>query len=171
LSLGADAPPTTWQVAEAVLVDSAQRGKLLAYARTRFGIPPEDGDDLVQETALELLRHQSHVDNASGFVFAVFRTRCCQYVERQRRGREVFAPEEESRPADAPATLGQDRVDQNLAVRQALKEISPSCRQVLAAYYVEGQSLNETAQGMALAVSGIFKTLNRCLKRLRKCLA
>ena len=35
--------PTAWQVAEAVLVDAGQRGKLIGYARERFGIAPEDG--------------------------------------------------------------------------------------------------------------------------------
>ena len=89
--MGAEAPPTTWQVAEAVLLDGHQRGKLLAYARDRFGIPSEDARDLVQETALELLRNQTHVENPGGFVMAVFRSRCCRYVDARRRGREVFA--------------------------------------------------------------------------------
>jgi RNA polymerase sigma factor (sigma-70 family) len=160
--------PTTWQVAEAVLVDSGQRGKLIGYARERFGIAPEDADDLLQETALELIRQQAHVHNPDGFVFAVFRNRCRRFLEKRSRRREVFA---EAAEPDAPSPESSCGLDQRLALREALAEVSSACRQILAAHYVEGQTLTDTAQRLALRSSGIFKTLSRCLKRLRKCLS
>jgi RNA polymerase sigma factor (sigma-70 family) len=169
--MGAEAPPTTWQVAEAVLLDGHQRARLLAYARDRFGVPAEDARDLVQDTALELLRHQTHVENPSGFVMAIFHSRCCRYADARRRGREVFTAVPEPSEIRAPEDKDSSALDRQLALRQALQEISSSCRRILAAYYVEGQTLTETAQSMALASSGVFKTLARCLKRLRKCLA
>ncbi|HYK41933.1 MAG TPA: sigma-70 family RNA polymerase sigma factor [Thermoanaerobaculia bacterium] len=159
--------PTTWQVAEAVLVDAEQRGKLVGFARDRFGIPPEDADDLLQETALELVRQQAHVENPDGFVFAVFRNRCRRFLEARTRRREVFAPP----VADSPSAETACGIDERLALREALSEISSSCRQILAAHYVEGQTLTETARRLALANSGIFKAMTRCLKRLRKCLS
>ena len=79
--------PTTWQVAEAVLVDAQQRGKLVGFARERFGISPEDADDLLQETALELMRKQTHVENPTGVVFAVFIKRCRRFREGRARRR------------------------------------------------------------------------------------
>ncbi|MDQ6893665.1 MAG: sigma-70 family RNA polymerase sigma factor [Acidobacteriota bacterium] len=160
--------PTTWQVAEAVLVDSGQRRKLIGYARDRFGIASEDADDLLQETALELIRQQAHVQNPDGFVFAVFRNRCRRFLEKRSRGREVFVPAAEAEAAPPEGSCG---LDERLALREALAEISPSCRQILATYYVEGQTLTETAHRLARRSSGIFKTLSRCLKRLRKCLS
>jgi RNA polymerase sigma factor (sigma-70 family) len=160
--------PTTWQVAEAVLVDSGQRGTLIGYARERFGIPPEDADDLLQETALELIRQQGHVRNPGGFVFAVFRNRCRRFLERRARRREVFA---EAAAADAPGPEVGCGLDERLALREALSEVSSGCRELLAAHYVEGQTLTEAAQRLALRSSGIVKTLSRCLKRLRKCLS
>jgi RNA polymerase sigma factor (sigma-70 family) len=158
--------PTTWQVAEAVLVDAQQRGKLVGFARERFGISPEDADDLLQETALELIRQQAHVENPDGFVFAVFRNRCRRFLEARARRREIFAPP----AADSPAPETSCGLDERLALREALSEISSSCRQILAAHYVEGQTLADTARRLAMAGSGIFKTMSRCLKRLRKCL-
>lgn len=160
--------PTTWQVAEAVLVDSAQRGKLIGYARDRFGIAGEDADDLLQETALELVRQQAHVQNPDAFVFAIFRNRCCRFLERRSKGREVFVSCPETEPPASETSCG---LDDRLALREALSEISSSCRQILAAHYVEGRTLTDTARVLALRSSGIFKTLSRCLKRLRKCLS
>jgi len=160
--------PTAWQVAEAVLVDAGQRGKLIGYARERFGIAPEDGDDLLQETALELIRQQAHVQNPDGFVFAVFRNRCRRFLEKRSRRREVFAEAVES---EAPNPENPCGLDERLALREALAEVSSTCRQLLASHYVEGQTLTETAHRLELRSSGIFKTLSRCLKRLRKCLS
>jgi len=160
--------PTTWQVAEAVLVDSGQRGKLIGYARDRFGIAGEDADDLLQETALELIRQQAHVRNPDAFVFAIFRNRCRRFLEKRSKRREVFVAAPDAESAEAGTSCG---LDERLALREALSEISSSCRQLLAAHYVEGQTLTDTAHRLALRSSGIFKILSRCLKRLRKCLA
>ena len=159
--------PTTWQVAEAVLVDAGHRGRLMGYARDRFGIAPEDADDLLQETALELIRQQAHVQNPDGFVFAVFRNRCRRFLERRARGREIFSPAPDAEAA-SPESCG---LDTRLALREALAEISSACRQILAAHYVGGETLIETAHQLNHRSSGIFKTLSRCLKRLRKCLS
>jgi DNA-directed RNA polymerase specialized sigma24 family protein len=52
-----------------------------------------------------------------------------------------------------------------------LSEISTSCRRLLAAYYIEGRTLREAARVVALQYSSVAKTISRCLKKLRKCLA
>jgi len=57
-----------------------------------------------------------------------------------------------------------------VALRQALGEISTSCRRLLAAYYVEGQSLREAAEIFTLTYTNVSKTINRCLRRLRQCM-
>jgi RNA polymerase sigma factor (sigma-70 family) len=168
--MGVEAPPTTRAIAVAVLADPGQRSRLLAYARDRFGIGSDDAQDLLQDTALELLRQQSHIESPQGFVFALFRSRCWRFVERRRRGLEVFVARPQACEA-SPAPGGAGELDRRLALREALNGISSSCRRLLAAYYVEGQTLTETARVMELASSGVFKTINRCLQRLRRCIA
>jgi len=71
---------TSHAVAQAVVLDGEQRSKLVAYARARFGIAPEDAEDLLQETALELLRQHTIVHNPRGFTFRVFHRRCCRHI-------------------------------------------------------------------------------------------
>lgn len=161
---------TSRQVAEAVLVDDRQRNKLRAYARERFSIPAQDAEDLLQDTAVELLRQKLQVQNPEGFLFAVFRARCCRYVERDRKAHAVFE-EHADGCSHVPAPEGGERIDRRVAVREALGGISDSCRRLLRSYYAEGKSLVETAREMARAASGIGKTFNRCLRYLRRCLS
>jgi RNA polymerase sigma factor (sigma-70 family) len=168
----AESPPTSWQVAESVLLDPLEQSKLLAYARERFGIGADDARDLVQETALELLRQQSVVESPRGFIFAVFRSRCCRFLDACRRTREVFVapPAEQIEPREECPAPSADS-EQQFALREALQVISSSCRRLLAAYYVEGKTLVETARRLEMATTGVSKTFNRCLQRLRRCLS
>jgi RNA polymerase sigma factor (sigma-70 family) len=166
--MAAEAPPNTWQVADTVLRDPGRRGRLVAFAWCRYGIGAADAEDLLQDTALELLRHRASVQKPEGFVFTVFRSLCARFAASRRRRPEqtgltgLF----EAMPAGATP----EKADRQLALRQALAEISSACRRILAAYYVEGRSLGEAAHSAELAASGARKTISRCLKRLRACL-
>jgi RNA polymerase sigma factor (sigma-70 family) len=167
--MSAQAPLSTWQVAEAVLQSPRQRGRLMAYARVRFGIQAADAEDLVQETAVELLRRPAAVQVPEAFVFTVFRSRCLRYrADRRRRLEGAAADPALCESAASPGSP--EGTDRRLALRQAFQEISSSCRRILSAYYIEGRSLAEAARAVALAVSGGTKTISRCLKRLRACL-
>jgi len=164
----AEAPPTACQLAEALLLDTERRRKLLRYACVQFGVNEEDAEDLLQETALELLRYQSYVHSPEGFVFTVFRTRCARFSGSRRAKGMVFskAPGAE---ADAPQPKS-DGLDDQLALREALAGVSSACQRLIRAYYLEGQSLREAAATMSLAYSSIGRTISRCLRKLRECM-
>ena len=162
---------TSRQVAEAVLVDGRQRNKLRAYARERFSIQAQDAEDLLQDTAVELLKQRLQIQNPEGFLFAVFRARCCRFIERDRKASEVFEEQHADGCAFVAAPEGGERLDRRVAVKEALGEISDSCRQLLHSYYAEGKSLVEAAREMDRAASGINKTFSRCLRYLRRCLS
>ena len=156
---------------EGVLLDREQRSRLVAYARSRFGLDSDTTEDLLQETAIELLRLRTLVRSPRGFVFTVFHTRCCRYLRHMQVERRIFS---EGKRAVAEETCGvadPEELDSRLFVQRGLEEVSASCRKLLLAYYVEGRSLRESAAEMALAYSGVWKTINRCLKKLRACLA
>jgi RNA polymerase sigma factor (sigma-70 family) len=164
----ADAPPPTRQIAEAILLDRSRRNRLFAYARSRFGIGTDDSEDLLQETAFELLRHRGYVRSPDGFIFAVFRGRCVRFARAARIRREVFGyGPSDAEPSDS---LLPESIDRQVALREALCEVSSSCRRLLSAYYIEGQSLREAARVVSLQYSSVAKTISRCLKKLRKCL-
>jgi len=168
-NLSMEARQTTRQVVETVLLDPHERYKLAAFAYARFGIGKQDVEDLLQDTALDLLRQRQYVHSPQGYLFTVFRKRCVRFFrDRNATGVAVEVKETLLDPASHPAEL--EKFDKTLAVRQALCRISSVCRKLLAAHYIEGRSLHETANAMARASSGVGNTINRCLKRLRACL-
>lgn len=161
---------TSHEVARAVVLDGEQRSKLVAYARARFGIAPEDAEDLLQETALELLRQHTIVRNPRGFTFRVFHRRCCRHISLRQADRKVFAPVEETVEA-ACDFAAPETADRQLTLRRTLETVSSSCRRILLAYYMEGRSLKETAEAIPTPYPAVWNTINRCLRRLRACLA
>jgi RNA polymerase sigma factor (sigma-70 family) len=169
MSAAAAPPLSTTQIAEALLLDQERRRQLFSYACARFGIESHDAEDLLQETVLELLRCQSCVRRPEGFVFAVFRARCSRFVAAQIAAHGVFSKQE----VTSTETLSQPslQAEERVALREGLDTISAACRKLLRAYYVEGQSLREAAHTVSLAYSSIAKTISRCLRRLRQCLA
>jgi RNA polymerase sigma factor (sigma-70 family) len=166
-----ETPSPARSVVEAVLLDPNERSKLIRYARVRFGIDSDTAEDLLQETALDLLRQQSLVRSPKGFVFTVFRVRCSRLLRKNVADRRVFAPAEPETPQGASGSSDSQAIDSRLALQEALEEVSAGCRKLLRAYYFEGRSLREAADVTARAYSGVWKTIDRCLKKLRQCLA
>jgi len=165
----AEPPPTTGQIAEAVLLDPERRRKLFRYACVQFRINEQDAEDLLQETALELLRYRSYVRSPEGFVFTVFRARCVRFT-----GARRATYTQSSGSPDAVAEVSETNADgfeEQVALREALSEISSKCRRLIHAYYLEGQSLKEAARTVALADSSVARTISRCLRKLRECMA
>jgi RNA polymerase sigma factor (sigma-70 family) len=166
----ASATRTTREVAETILLDAAERAKLLRYARSRFGIASDDAEDLLQETALELLRQRSYVRSPESFVFTVFRGRCARFVGGLANRRRVFR-ETPDDIEETPEVIPYESTDRRVALRQALENVSSSCRRLLCAHYVEGVSLSESARRLSLTASTVPKAISRCLAKLRACLA
>ncbi len=152
-----------FEVAEDLATDAVQQHRLAAYARSRFGIDAATAEDLVQETIVELLRSRCAIQHAAGFTFRVFHLRCCAYTEQDVRARRTRS--------DAPHADRLDPdVEDHVLLREGFRKLSPSCQRLLRAYYLEGKSLRETARESSLAESGVWKLINRCLRRLKTCL-
>lgn len=167
--MSTELPITTREVAQTVLLDHTERGRLLAYAGSRFGIGPEDAEDLLQDTAVELLRQRNYVQSPRGFVFMVFRNLCTHFLDGHRiRGEVLGSGNDLCESLDHPGVA--EAIHRQLALRQALETISSSCRRLIAAHYIEGESLKEAAERLTLTCANISKTINRCLRRLRQCL-
>src|SRR5207253_3973169 len=134
-----ETPSPARSVVEAVLVDPDERSKLIRYARVRFGIDPDTAEDLLQDTALDLLRQQSLVRSPKGFVFTVFHARCSRLLRKNVADRRVFAPTGPPRSQGTGQSPHSHAIDSRLAVQEALDELSAGCRELLRAYYFEGR--------------------------------
>lgn len=163
-------PPTAPEVAGALLFDASQRRKLIGYARSRFGIETEDAEDLLQDTLLQLLRQRTRVTAPEGFLFTVFRLACSRYLTACSEANAVLTPASASHEHVAHP-FGPEGIERRISLREALGGISSNCRRLLSAFYIEGRNLQDTADTLAVAQSGVSKTINRCLRRLRQCLS
>ena len=166
--MSTEAPQTTRQVVETVLLDPQERRRLMAFAWSRYSITSGDAEDLLQETALDLLRQRQYVHSPQGYLFTVFRARCIRFLRTRMPKATVEVTEAIADPASG--ARAQEKSDQNIAIRQAMCRISSMCRKLLAARYIHGESLKKAADGTTFALSGVGTTINRCLKRLRECL-
>lgn len=95
MSAGANLRSTGVEVAEFLILDQNLVCRLVALARSRFGIARADAEDLIQETALEIARSPSLISSPEGFAFQVFHNRCVRFLDRQVRRARVFVPPEE----------------------------------------------------------------------------
>jgi len=159
---------TGLETAEALFLDREHRERLVGLAFKRFGIRRQEAEDLLAETYLELSATDAMVRSPKGFAFHVFYSRCCRWLEREERRREETSGLDPSfdRPDGRP---GVDVV-WILALRQAFGRLSLVCRRLLVGYYVEGLSLKETAETTGHSPKQVWKRLDACLRRLKKCL-
>lgn len=150
-------------VAEEMLLDPREVGRLTRIARLQFGIGGDDALDLLQETALDVLRERAGIRHPRPYVTRVFYMKCCQYVRRAVRSRSRIAaaaiPEVAARAGVSPEDLA--------ALRQALGRISPGCRGLLMAHYMEGKSFGEAAREFGFSEKQAWKRFNGCLKKPR----
>jgi RNA polymerase sigma factor (sigma-70 family) len=150
-------------VAEAVLRDSRELARLMRMARLQFGIGADDAQDLLQETALDVVRERAGIRHPRAYVTRVFYMQCCQYVRRAIRSRSRLA-EGELPDVAAPEGLAAEDL---IALRQALGRISPGCRRLLMAHYMEGKGFGEAAREFGFSEKQAWKRFNACLRKLR----
>jgi RNA polymerase sigma factor (sigma-70 family) len=151
------------EVAEQLLLDSREVRRLMRLAVLQFGIGRDDAQDLLQETALDIMRETKNIKSPRGYVTRVFYMQCCQYVRRAVR-RRAHEGRFTSLAVTAPAALP---ADERLALEEALERISPGCRGLLMAHYMGGKSLGEAATEFGFSKKQAWKRFNACLRKLR----
>ena len=151
------------EVAEQLLLDPREIGRLMRLADLQFGIGRDDAQDLLQETALDIVREKKSIKNPRGYVTRVFYMQCCQYVRRAVRRR---AHEERPTALDVAATVPL-AADDLLALEEALGRLSPGCRGLLMAHYMEGKGFGEAAAEFGFSEKQAWKRFNACLRKLR----
>ena len=110
---------------------------------------------------------RKQIRSPRGFAFAAFRRSCKKFLFRLHNSTDL-APLAE---ADLEAVSSSEQLDLSLALRQGLAAVSRSCRKILTAHYIRGETLRETSISTAFAYSSLGNLVGRCLRRLRACLA
>jgi DNA-directed RNA polymerase specialized sigma24 family protein len=164
MEVGIKATHSGFEVAEQLLLDPREMGRLMRLADLQFGISCDDAQDLLQEAALDIVREKKSIRNPRGYVTRVFYMQCCQFVRRAVRRRAHEGRRSEAFDVAAPAALPADDL---LALEEALGRISPGCRGLLMAHYMEGKGFGEAAAEFGFSEKQAWKRFNACLRKLR----
>ena len=134
-----------------------------------FRIPPEDAEDLLQQTVLTFLVKRETIHDPERWLIATLKNRC---VMHWRSYRKRIYESVDSAILDhlaQPAPPDQERSELASDLNRIVRQLSPQCRSVLKLRYGLGFDPAETAARTGYKSSGIYKIVERCLgKLLRK---
>jgi len=133
---------------------------------TRYRVPPQDTEDILQQGLLALIHQWDRVRSPEAWLLATLRNHCRRYWrDRRRRIYEAMdaavlewlaAPQE---PTQEGAAFRRD-------LEAVLDEMPERCSQLLRLRYQLGYEPNEVAARMGYSPASIPKVTRRCLSAL-----
>ena len=135
----------------------------------RYRLPPEDADDILQQTLLVYLYKHEEIYNPEAWVRGTLRKRCQFYW--RRRQKTLLRTVDTSMLDSLAATRDRDAVDDgemNHHLGRALETIPVRCRRLLELRYAQDCDPQEAAAQLGYRPSGAYKIFERCLAALTK---
>lgn len=137
---------------------------LLRYHR----IPPQDADDLLQQTMLVFLYKHAGVRDPEAWVLGTLRHKCLRYW-RNRRLQQLDPVGEEAMEQAIPAgSTGQEIAELRHDLELALARLPERCRRVLRQRYGLGYRATEIAESLGYPAATVRKISSRCLQALAR---
>ena len=144
------------------------RAPMLRYLYS-FGLPMQDGEEVVQEVFLALFQHLRRGKprtNLQGWVFRVAHNlglRRCQSLRRETMG-DVDSARPDPEPNPEQQAASSQRHKHLLAVVEALPELDRRCLYLRA----EGLRYREIKEVLGISLGGVALSLERSLERLSR---
>jgi RNA polymerase sigma factor (sigma-70 family) len=133
---------------------------------SRYQIPAQDADDLLQETFLIMVAKMGSIRNYDAWLMGTLANRCIIYWRKQRSKLWDLVDSailELLADVEAPA---QESADLRHDLNSLLANLPDRCRSLLRLRYGFGCSTAETAERMGYCKSSIRKVTRRCLAAL-----
>lgn len=138
--------------------------RILCY----YQIPPQDAEDLIQESVLTLLYKWEKIHSAEAWLLATLKRRCLMYW-RSRRSRLTDAVDTVILELLAePTTPAQQQTEICHDLERALGTLPTRCQNLLRLRYGLGYKPAEVADRLGYRVSSIRKVASRCLAALNR---
>ena len=136
----------------------------------RHRLPPEDSEDILQETLLIYLIKHDEIYNPEAWLRGALRKRCQFYWRRRQRDllRLVDAGVLDALAASSSGPALAEHDDVNVHLGRALDSIPPRCRQLLKLRYGQDCDPQEAAAQLGYRPSGAYKIFERCLAALTR---
>jgi len=133
-----------------------------------YDIPPEDAEDVLQDTYLTLLYKWEKVQCPEAWLVGTLRKKCIMYWRKRRKriidGMDAAILELLSEP-ERPS---QERQDLSRDFDRVLGRLPDRCQRLLRLRYGLGLGPSEVAERMGYQPSSIRKITSRCLTNLSK---
>ena len=151
------------QQAWAELVERFSR-YVYAIATQAFRLAEQDAEDVFQEVFVKVYEHLGRLrdDDAVRPWIGQLTRRAC--IDRLRSSARV-EPSEGVEPQGVDETL--QRLDEALAVHDALATLDTNCREILDRFFARDESYRTIGEALALPAGTIASRISRCLDKLR----
>lgn len=149
----------------AELVDRYSR-YVFAIAVQAFRLPPSDAEDVFQDTFARVYERLGTLRDDDAFRpwLAQLTRRLC--IDRLRASSQDVELNEEALAEEAEDEL--HRLEEAIAVRDALEQLSANCREILDRFFTRDQSYRAIGEALELPPGTIASRISRCLGRLRQ---
>jgi RNA polymerase sigma factor (sigma-70 family) len=138
--------------------------RILCY----YQIPPQDAEDLIQDSVVTLLYKWEKIHSAEAWLLATLKRRCLMYW-RSRRSRLTDAVDTAILELLAqPASPSQEKAELSHDLVRALECLPVRCQNLLRLRYGFGYKPAEVADRMGYRTSSIRKVASRCLAALNR---
>ncbi len=148
---------------------------LLFSIPIKYGLPPDDANEIFQAVCLTLLRELPQLWEPRALAAWLIRTAAHQ-CKRHRRDQQWYADDPVDENLDAGTDQLPDKLLQELEreqiLREAIKEQPPECRKLIDFLFFKDPPLryDEAAQALGMAKGSVGATRIRCLEKLRRSL-
>lgn len=148
--------------------------RLRQMVGSRYGVPAQDCDDVVQTAVLDfLLQSRKYASIDPGLLVVITRRRCVDYLRSQEhQARKTVSldvlPEHDPRLVHGDA-YAQGLLD-GIALAIAWLKITPRCQQLLRERFFRQVRVDDLATRLGERAGAVKRYMSRCLERLRSML-
>ena len=134
----------------------------------RFSIPPQDAEDVLQQTLLTYLYKRDSIYDPERWIIGALRNRCLLYWRARRRKLYTAVDKSLLESVADPAPSSQDSKDFLHDLNSVLSELPKRCRSLFQLRYRQGYEAPEAAQRLGYRPSSIYKVSERCMAKLTR---
>ena len=135
-----------------------------------YHIPPEDAEDLLQDTLVALLYQWERVRDPECWLLGTLRRHCLMYWRNNRRRIYTLVDATVLEWLSQPVAPSQERDDMLSDLENLLGRLPMRCRNLLRLRFQEGCEPPEIARRLGYRTSSIGKITHRCLTALSRAL-
>lgn len=138
----------------------------LARTLSRFRIPAQDAEDLLQDTLLLFLTKRAEVRDPAAWISTTLRHRCIIYWRRRRHALVQTVDEALMEALGGGCEGEQNRSLLACDLSRAIAHLPERCRAILRQRYALDRDGSEVAASLGYRESSIRQVTNRCLSAL-----